>query len=443
MATLKSKFSIINSSIHGKIRKLLIVFENSKEFRGILKELVLKLSPHTQIIICVRSASHKRALINFINNIDPKPTISDLNNKSAKRIDIDKARCVILTTTNSNKSSSVWIRDPFVVLRDDKGQVQIIESAKQKYNMNLAEELLNHKIIDEILVPHRSSDWFKLDGGNILVDEDTIFIGDSKLHELKEIINDDELSIKGKLKNVDKILESLIRKNFMNSTKLKNKRVVFVRNEETGPCNKHHKNAFHVSNIPANLSAKYIGASITSKDKINKVDYLPSELQHIDMFISLTGESINQYSASGKVVGKKKIIIIPKPIAIYPSNTKDANELECRLTEIALIFEQRHNYSVLRNPIPLISKDPKSRSFYLGLYNNCLVERISQKQKTVWLPAYGHASKWKNDLEIYDVINQKIWQKLGYTVKMIIGDFHNYAQGRGGLHCITHELVRN
>ncbi len=79
------------------------------------------------------------------------------------------------------------------------------------------------------------------------------------------------------------------------------------------------------------------------------------------------------------------------------------------------------------------------REFYFATSNNCLVENIGGGSKTVWLPTYGHGTF--AELQTIDAENKKLWEKEGFTVKML-GDFHPFAKNLGAVHCIKKYMAR-
>jgi hypothetical protein len=153
-------------------------------------------------------------------------------------------------------------------------------------------------------------------------------------------------------------------------------------------------------------------------------------LFHIDMFISLVGQSNGKYkllvgdpSAADKILGGE-----PQAHAMQPVFDDIAEQL------VGLGFE------VGRNPLPLVYMDDpehKKRMWYFATANNALVQNSPTKK--VWLPTYGYGS-WK-ELSKTDEANAQIWHALGFEVHLL-SDFHPFAENLGAVHCIKKYLGR-
>ncbi len=117
-------------------------------------------------------------------------------------------------------------------------------------------------------------------------------------------------------------------------------------------------------------------------------------------------------------------------------------------SELAAHFEVR------RNPVPLFlsckSVDDsdvwmaKPDQFYLGSYNNCLVETSGSSRK-VWLPKLSINREFgihQKHLKRIEKENQKMWEALEFSVQFIEADFHPFLNSLGALHCMTKELAR-
>jgi len=175
-------------------------------------------------------------------------------------------------------------------------------------------------------------------------------------------------------------------------------------------------------------------------------------LFHIDLFVTLLGRD---------TVGKQ-LIMVGEPVKGFDANELDKhtqqlfdyqfNDVERRITECLQNLErdlQKNGiqYEILRNPLPLTYHGYGwDTSWYWASYNNCLIE-ITDTQKTVWLPSYGtdtdiNNPHW-NDLKKYDEQQVNLLRRNGFKVHLFNQDFHFLASKSGSLHCMTKCLCRS
>lgn len=155
-------------------------------------------------------------------------------------------------------------------------------------------------------------------------------------------------------------------------------------------------------------------------------------LFHIDMFITLAGrDDDGNYQV---LVGDPKMAADTLGVALWTHSMKQVYDNIARGLE-------RIGFKVVRNPIPLVYvDDPRyhERIWYFATANNALVQ-ITDTNKTVWLPTYGHGN-WSS-LTATDQQNKSIWESLGFTINLL-GDFHPFAENLGAVHCIKKYLNR-
>ena len=429
----KSNFFSIQSSIRGAIQQLLLVYEDKEEYKLLLQEFVLKLSAHTQIVLWVNTKLDKKNAIACLEEVLCPDKIRDCSAPACTIPKVEEVKCVILSEPKKRRpigyKNSNWVQDQFLVLRNKEGKIMLVEPCAQTHNAHLAEQLQDKKLIQKVISAQhiKKECWFNLDGGNILTDKKFIMIGGDPYYKMLNFFKNHfpESDPKELMsQHLNEILNGGI-----SPKKAQEKRVIFVGNRDTSVCDK-KANANSKNNYTYESTLGVYNPHLWIQTN-TKIENLPSKFIHLDMLLSLTGEQHKN----------KPVVILAKPVALHPINAVEANTLECLLTSIAIRLENEEGFKVLRNPVPLINNDPRFRSFYVGFYNNCLVERISSTKKTVWLPIYGFR-KWEADLAVFDQMNQQIWRRLGYCVKNLETNFHTYSSKRGSIHCLSKELSR-
>lgn len=419
----------IMSSASGAIKYLLVVYDGQNK---LIKELYLKLSSYTQLLVWVNTQKDQNQLYCFLQTLKDVSVEFYSSDKYGKLNSL-KSKCIVLYPDEGNTEFRKWVRDQFIMLKNPNQQITITEVCDQGFNSYLANILEEQKLINNIRKKTINEKcWFLLDAGNILADDDFILIGLNQYLEIRKKISQSfpenpPTTLNNK---VDNFLSQMFQDTLIRSTS--KKKIIPVGNLNTNVCDTAKNiNSFGPMQGVFNPYLWRNTASNQKKKSIPDKGEIIPELIHIDLFLSLTGQYYdNRY-----------IIIIATPIALFPKNSKVANTLQCLLTNIAIELETKHNFKVLRNPIPLISEHQDDANYYAGFYNNCLVENSDQK-RTVFIPSYA-TGQWKSKLEYFDRINYQIWDRLGFEVKLIKADFHKASNEKGALHCLTHELLRN
>ncbi|MEL6832822.1 MAG: hypothetical protein AAFP77_07510 [Bacteroidota bacterium] len=400
--------------------QVLLVYERGPEFKEIFEELVCKLPKYTTIVIWVNRRGQEKIIQEMINNMSC--------------LGIKRTIQVKVKSPSFSDDFRVWARDQFVTLSDK----QVVESANAPYNHDLAEDLESQGVIMDIVQdPNPKYGGFRIHGGNILFDQDIVLIGANQFYRLT-------MSIRSKLSPIEQIKGTRIVKSYIrrylglaNNVKIiPVGQATYTKGDTRG---RRGKGSIFDHNLwqikppkPKQLSVRTLTRSA-----------LPDEYVHIDMFISLTGERVEI------VTGKpgKPVLFLAQPVALNPKHTRAANRLEELLLGIVNKLQnpnsrnEESGFIVMRNPVPLISEGRDDAVYHIGMYNNCLVERISDQEKRVYLPSYATGG-YRRNLKVFDQLNRQLWENLGYQVVMIEANFHNYAKQRGSLHCISNELER-
>lgn len=379
------------TSIRGKIKLIVMVFDQSeKSYLSILKELDKKLPAGAMILLLTKNELHRQALIT--------------QRKWSTRINFD---------TPSSSGLSRWVRDPFLTFYAQDSQLLLNDFFKP--GQNLANHIISNKA--ELGLFERS-DWFDAAGGNILTDQNYVFIGWNhfqktmiQLREKKLCQHDDDCYRCAKIE-----ILKYINRGYSTFDK-----VIIIGEPATG------------INFGERSMAKVKKPTLFDfslwKTSVQPMEKASDELTvHIDAFISLTGQTYNE----------KPIVFVALAVPVKAELAEKANNINKELDNV--VEQLRGQFCVIRNPVPVV----ENHEYYTCFYNNCLVE-VTETTKKVWIPSFATGKeKWKKALMSYDKVNQNLWKSLGFNAMLIYADFHNLCeQGNGALHCITNELIRN
>lgn len=416
----KNETMKLHSSVRGRIKKLLVVY--NEQMQQVIGELCYKLNHHTQVVILVNQ-SELRKLQDFLNSRKIRWGLAPGSQDD---------RCVI---SGNNEKFEEWVRDSFLVL-SESGSIHVIESSNcmmqaltpgtekvnnsgalrpvpastkkvhkadlSDFNLLLAEMLLKEDLIKEIIRPDKSGrvqdcdNWFVIDSGNLLIDNDFILIGGNQFKDVMNLLNLEDNCQNEKL--VISLIECLL-----NQGRLRRK--VYILGH-TSQCN------YNEVSIPAFPPAP--------------------DLIHIDMYITLTGKTIDG----------KYILLVGEPI---DEKGKVVTGIEINFAALIKQIEAivdgdgKQKFIVRRNPMPRLRN---GYAFYTFSYNNCLVEIDETADiKTVWLPQFAHGSS-RHQGQAFDKALREIWEDMGFRVLFIEANFHPFCQRLGALHCLTNELLR-
>lgn len=379
-------------SIRGKIKLIVMVFDQSEtSYIAILKELDKKLPAGAMILLLTKNELQRQTLI--------KETWST-------RINLE---------TKPNSGLSRWVRDPFIVFYEQDSGLLLNEFFKPRQN------IANHIIIEQnegsVLV--EKADWFDAAGGNILTDQNNIFIGWNHFRMTMNRLYD-----KNNGRHIDDYFDYTKSEilNYINRGHSTYDKVIII--GEPAPEMKIVERSLSEKKKPTLFDVSLWKTSVQNMD-----DTTSDELTvHIDAFMSLTGQNSNG----------KPVIFVAFAVPGKPELAEKANKINKELNYVVEHLEEQ--FCVMRNPVPVV----ENHEYYTCFYNNCLVE-VTESTKKVWIPSFAAGKeKWKRALAPFDKANQNLWKSLGFNAMLIYADFHNLCeQGNGALHCITNELIRN
>ena len=188
---------------------------------------------------------------------------------------------------------------------------------------------------------------------------------------------------------------------------------------------------------------------------------------HIDMFISLVGETdagefellVGSPRVADEMLGTRSPYALDDVYDAIADSLADAGFLVRRnplvhrptigrsltLAELKQLSTQP-GYDILLDTVKeLVAAGARPntrvrvRDWHHITWNNCLVERSASKGRHVYLPTFGHGAN--ADLRPIDEEMTRIWEELGFTVHPL-GDFNMFAARQGVVHCIKKYLVR-
>lgn len=393
----KNQKKVLSSAL-GKISELLLVYDrNSSVYDNFLKELIKKMPSYTKFFIWVNSGQDKQDLEQILinecgikNRQIEKPIKSFPNNNTNTK--------VYILQNGDYFQFSKWIQDPILVFADPKNQ-----HPNKRYllelDSNTIGDILDYKFNDNF-DNQNFIKWLILDGGNLLVEDDYVFVGANDFYRISEKLK----MISGRNK---KIKKSEVREKIAHL--LGRPKVV-----EIDPLKKTQSSVWDMNNWSIN------------EVKDRKRSYIPRQPEaHLDMFMT--------------VMGQRKILLAKPDFSLIDQNPnpnleKDFNKIEKDLS--------KRGFEVLRNPMPVFKNSLGNET--KAFYNNCLVEVYEIDEgifsKKVWLPKYG--SQY-NELMPFDKKNQKIWEDCGFEVSFIETDFISLSEQEGALHCLIKTLKRN
>ena len=154
---------------------------------------------------------------------------------------------------------------------------------------------------------------------------------------------------------------------------------------------------------------------------------------HIDMFMTQAGKGAD---------GRERILVGDPAMAAKALDMPlHPHALAAQFDAVAEDLEAQ-GFTVFRNPLPMIYMDnveERRRTWFYASSNNVLVQRSGAAGNIIWMAEFGH-DNWP-ELAKTDAANRKIWEDLGYEVRMI-ADGQRLAENLGGLHCLTNVLKR-
>ncbi|GAA6621945.1 hypothetical protein [Scytonema sp. NUACC26] len=329
-----------------------------------------------------------------------------------------------LNSTNASERSTiveapdflnflVWAEDPYVVVQDistAEGTSFLVEPHvfSRSGDAAIAELVAEATHLQSIQSP------LYFQGGNVLIGDDSVFIGTDYPEETKKLIEEAEnIVVPEDVQNIDEFVKHLYIKTFDSNRKL-----IYVGTELPVP-------------QPQTRPITIDGEEWTEEIYTGTGEKQP--IFHIDMFISLAGRSPS---------GKYRLLVGSPTYADKILGQESVDHALGEIFDDVANTLQNLGFEVIRNPMPLTYvdlPDIKVRTWYFATANNCLIEIAPNSGNSVWLPTYGHGD-WA-DLVPIDAENKRIWEELGFKVYELT-DFHPFAQNLGSVHCIKKYLER-
>ncbi len=399
----------LQSSVHGKIRRLLMVAGNAytEELWKIILEMYYKKSDHTQLVIFCNTWENRLDIEKWLLRMDNYiTTTSDAN-------DNDPTKIIILPPNERRHTTQfeAWARDPFLVL-SSKGfkdnEVSLLESGSE-IDIDIVSWLSKHGFANK----YQSEGWLKFAGGDVLSDGNYAIIGHGTLERTKQFFATREGTTSD---GWDEIVKQKIAWLFGFSTE----KLITISVEGLKK----------MGDIGVLFKLESWFSSPTIKNKGNSTN---NNFAHIDLFLTPTGIVSNDQC-------NKPVLFLAKVVS-YSSCDFNIEKLNYALDILECNLSSK--FLVLRNELPWVEIPEKDWIFLF--YNNCLVENYSA-EKTVWLPCY--LKSFENGNPIKEKINEsqdcnvQLWKAIGFKVKFIEADFIPISKKRGSLHCLTNELIR-
>ena len=283
-----------------------------------------------------------------------------------------------------------WVQDRFVVCRHPGGSGNwIVDSGLDESDGTAAAAARADARLE------RASAGLPIDGGNILADEETCFVGG-------DLCGDD----------MDKFKWHF-------SGAVEGRRSIQVVACDT-PIPRRGPERFEIA--PGDLTWRQ------DIDRCIAVDGARQPAFHLDLFMTLIGRRrvlLGDPAWASKITG----IALPDgyPLRAFAEIDK---VLRCS------------GFEVIRNPLPFVYFDEpqaRIREWFYASANNCWVECLDGPGSRAWLPEYGFGA-WP-ELKATDAINAAIWRDLGFEV-VRCGDFLPLADRLGSLNCVSKVLAR-
>lgn len=371
-------------------------------------------------------------------------------------------------TTDSDAKFGPWARDTYLALYDnEKDTVALIEPRKL-INRSGINDL---KVLDSFVkhdnaqkrnvVKGKPLAALDYDGGNFLIGDNFMFVGQD-IYEANKII---------------KRVEEVIHKG------LKDCRSLFFL--KASPPN-------DIQRINTKTSDGFYN-SFASRGKTDARG-LHQPMFHLDYFMSLAGrDALGAYQV---VVGKPIVGLSEEEQRTLPDDVVQlcriqVERMDKSIEEVIKYLQSedvqcKQQFRVVRVPLPLTYHDELIegtktllyRKWYWATYNNCIVE-IYNDRRIVWLPSYADnynhlhldeekRQKWihtLNNIPLRPTINEDtqlvygnwdtslskhekavetIWKYcLGFDeINFIRADLHHYIQSKGSIACLTNCIKR-
>ena len=446
--------STIVSSIHGNIKKILMTFPSYKEnessiYAQILLDLLQQMK---EVDFYIFTA------VDVYCNTEPeiaeyKRPYHDL--RFIHQITQDRQGAIqFIIPEKKEQGISFWAQDPFVALKENSNQFYLVEP----YTFNRPAD---YTIANDIEVANKKLDIRQtqvelyFEGGNILVGDDFILIGEDHI----------ELTDAYLRRSYPELIESkyVCTNNAFNNSYSKTKKKIAALFQFAFGCK---REVIIIGNGTPNPPYTFPECRYDDDERIkiyqidgkcHHLDFNKGKYQvfaHIDTFITLVGR---------KTSFAPYVILVGELYNISGFESKEFNaqyfdplvqQLEHVVNFLKNLKDENQNqkFDVKRIPIPvtyLTDNDNPGIYYWKHLsYNNCIIENSATK-RNVYFPTYGSPIKInatgiiKNFLmfKIFDAYLESFWKSLGFNPHPLINYLPLMLNG-GAAHCITKCLSR-
>ncbi len=434
-ASLKQPIDLLNSA-EGKIASLLVTlpypylekeYEPYSSYVDIIKEIAEKFD-NTQLVLVVQTE-------------DGQPNETEQANIDKIKSGLKNGSEVLVANVkqSGNNTFSIWSQDAFLIAKSKNTSSSnlkyLIKPYNHQRNNRRNDGSIAKGVIAESTLSYTPLNFpTPLEGGNVLVAEDFVLIGQDEIvnsgftcsgfyKKFQTFFGDEKplITVFSKRKEEKKPVELSTR----SAKRGGDTRELFL--VETNDRQFHHD--------------------------IYRWRGKEQPLFHIDLFITLLGRNVQG----------KQLILVGKPVIGF--DIKKLNEDERQLFDYQFDDVQerieeclqhlKHDlnqndiqYEIIRNPLPMTYyRHGFDMSWYWASYNNSLVEVINTDKKTIWLPRYAtnehpQNPQW-NDLKKYEQEQIDLLQENDFQVHLFNHDFHFLARKSGSLHCMTKCLYRS
>jgi len=398
----------IISSVHGKIKQILLVYETTTREKGIFVPFMLKLLAQLDASVTVFFwADDKKSAVELQGLLWETGRNSKIYNRenNFSGITTDDVKCKIVSDPFSYQwdHDSFWAQDAFLVLQAEAVDSDIhlikLPDGYGRKNRHLASDLRTAGICN---IVEEKDLKFCFSGGNVLVGADYLLIGEDDFRKTLRITSF----------RTGKIEEEEAKRELKNLLGIK--RIIVLGIGEQLECK-----------LPTLKHYNKEICELVFSSGMNSFQ----PFKHLDLFMSLLGK-----------VDDLETIMVAK---VHPINKNDERLKKCVkvLNEILRIIVrqlEREGFIVIRNRIPVyISQEGEESKCMFGFYNNGLIELYDEK-KRAYIPEYGDLDQ--RFLE-FDKRNRIIWEQLGFEV-LQVGSLLPFSKKNGALRCLTKCLRR-
>ncbi|MCB0640447.1 MAG: hypothetical protein KDC44_02360 [Phaeodactylibacter sp.] len=419
-----------HSSIRGRIGTLLLLYVEDELHHQLIRELITKMHESTRFILFVNKADELDEASEFVRCFLREAKIQIGGHFQPG------SRVLLLTLPPGQLAFfSPWVRDPFLGLQTDHpDQIQIFASAFGDRGNPYHEQCGWPQVLATAghIQGHRGDPHFRVEGGNILINDDFVLIGQNQMCEVATLLYETH--------GIDKSPTEYLLPLFSATTKDGGyrKKVISVGILDQDKRKKTERMR-SFEDTEEKITDIFEVKTWYGEKEVERINYAMPD-NHIDLFLSMAG----RHPETGQ-----QVLLLAEAIPLLPHP-----HLEKRCADInsmlAVIEEKLHQQlapvHILRNPLPLMPR--KNDQFYPCAYNNCLVE-MTENSKRVYLPSFlstrnpnSLVGEIKEKIEEAEAENRRLWESLQFEVIFTEANFHYFMSRGGALHCLTNELSR-